>query len=770
MGSKGGAVVKTFLKTLLVVAVALLPAIAHAAGLGKITVRSALGEPLLAEIELVNVQKDELVTLTAKLASREAFAQARLDYLPVHSDLRFSIELRDDVTPYIKVTSAKPVNEPFVDMLVELTWASGRLLREYTFLLDPPTMAAPAAPAAEPRPVPPVAAPTPAPVAPVTTPEPVVSAPVAAPPRPSAEGWVVKRGDTLSKVAQANLPRGVSLNQMLVALYRANPAAFMGNNMNRLRTGPILRIPQAGEVETVSRNDANLEVSAQVAEWNAYRQQLAAAAPAVPGPEAGPVAAGRVTTRLEEQAPAPGRPQEVLRLSKVEPPAGTPDTRSLQAKIDSLQEENTAKDKALREANERVAQLEKNIQEMQRLLELKGVAAPTRPEAAAKPEAAKPEAPAEPAKVAEAPKSVEAGPAQPAKPAPKPVEPKPAPPKPKAPPSGPSFFEGPMGAAVGGLLVLLLGAGGYLAYRRRTAAAPAGAAAAATAAAMEPEVRAEEAGAPAGAAEEVDSLAEAEVYIAYGRDSQAEEILKDALSRQPERVEIHSKLLEIYFRRGDKTAFEQTARVLQRLGAGGAAWESVQAMGLALDPGNPLYGGAPAAPAAPAPAATPPAVDIDFAAPPAAAEAEKPPSLDFDLEALGAAPAAKPAAAGAEPAETGELVFDITAPEPELTVPMDEKSARGQRNVDVPLGMGGEEPKSLDLSLPSIDLAPPGPAAATPSVVHDAHWQEVATKFDLAKVYTEMGDKDGAREILQEVIREGDAQQQQEAKALLAAL
>ncbi|HET9700428.1 MAG TPA: FimV/HubP family polar landmark protein, partial [Burkholderiales bacterium] len=262
----------------------------------------------------------------------------------------------------------------------------------------------------------------------------------------------------------------------------------------------------------------------------------------------------------------------------------------------------------------------------------------------------------------------------------------------------------------------------------------------------------------AGAGEEVDSLAEAEVYLAYGRDAQAEEILKDALSRQPGRAEIHHKLLEIYSKRGDKRAFEQTARVLQGLGVAGAAWESVQATGLALDPGNPLYGGAPA------PAPEPVAAAAAVAAP--AAEKEESVALDFDLDAIVAAtPAAQSASAASQPRSTAstDLVFDVTAPEPEETYPL------GEKKVDVPLSAGGE-PRSLDLSLPSIDLEIPGATTATPSVSRDAHWQEVATKFDLAKVYKEMGDTDGAREILQEVIREGDAQQQDEAKALLASL
>lgn len=787
---KGGAVVKTLLKALLIAAVAALPGLAQAAGMGKLTVKSALGEPLAAEIELVNIQKEELSSLNAKVASREAFNQARLEYLPLLNNLRFSVELRGDATPYIKLTSTQPINEPFVDMLVELTWSSGRLLREYTFLLDPPSLA-PRAAAPEAKPVPPVAAPAPVaappaeakapaaaePIAPAKPPaakparEP--SAPVAAKEKPPGT-WTVQRGDTLSAIALATKPAGVNLDQMLVALYRANRDAFVGDNMSRLKTGPILRIPEAAEIQSLDRAEARGEVRAQAADWHAYRQKLAAAAGAAPAGEAPKQAvAGKVTTKVEEKAPVAEPSKEVLKLSKGEPPSGAKDTRDLRAKVQSLQEENLAKEKALKEASERVAQLEKNIKEMQKLLELKSAAPAPKPADApppmpAKPEVAKPEAakPADEPKPAEATKPAEAKPADAAKPAeaPKPAEAKPAP-KPAAkpaapPPPEPSLLEDPMVAGAGAAILALIGAGGFLAYRRRQQAAAAAAVAEHVAPVFPEEpVAAAPAGEGAPPKEEVDTLAEADVYLAYGRDAQAEEILKEALARQPGRTEFHTKLLEVYAKRGDRGAFEKTARTLQGLGVAGAAWDSVKAMGLALDPENTLYGGAPAPAPAPAPAEVaprPPSLQ-ELPSPPAPAAREKGElSIDFDL---GAVSTEAEAAGPGKPAGPDSVVFDITAAAPEKTFPMEPK-------VDVPIS--GGEGRSLDLSLPSLDLG--GAPSATPSVAHDSRWQEVATKFDLAKVYKEMGDRDGAREILQEVIREGDAQQQEEAKALLASL
>ena len=118
-----------------------LPLMANAAGLGKLSVRSALGQPLAAEIELFAADKAELDSLSATLASDQAFRDARVDFSPVLSTLRFAVEKKSNGKAVLKVTSSRPVNDPFIDMLVELSWASGRLVREYTMLLDPPGVA-----------------------------------------------------------------------------------------------------------------------------------------------------------------------------------------------------------------------------------------------------------------------------------------------------------------------------------------------------------------------------------------------------------------------------------------------------------------------------------------------------------------------------------------------------------------------------------------------------------------------------------------------------
>jgi pilus assembly protein FimV len=344
-------VLKTILKTSGYFACLLVSGIASATGLGGMAVSSNLGQPLKAEIELVAVDKADRNSIIAKLASVEAFKAAGIDYPYALPKLKFVIVNRDSAQPRVIITSDQPVNEPFVTLLVEVAWPSGKLMREYTFLLDPvgfnvepqaetvkpiapvvtaaPVVSAPVA-GAEPA-MAPVAAPeamTAAPEA-MAEPAPVEAAPAAAEPAamepapapaaaeaaepapveeqpaepaaaempaevkveaapvvedalskeeaiPVAETINVVRGDTLSKIAFQTKPADVSLERMLVALYRANTDAFTGKNMNRLKAGKIIRLPDAAELEAVQQDEAVKVYRAQVEDWNVYRQQLAA--------------------------------------------------------------------------------------------------------------------------------------------------------------------------------------------------------------------------------------------------------------------------------------------------------------------------------------------------------------------------------------------------------------------------------------------------------------------------------------------------------------
>jgi pilus assembly protein FimV len=645
-----------------------LPLAAHAAGLGKVTVFSALGQPLRAEVEL-SASREELSGMKAQLASPDAFKQAGLDYATTLIGIKFSIDKRANGQSIIKLSSDKPINDPFVDMLLELNWPSGRLVREYTFLLDPPEVAARAAAQVAPALSKPVVTSRPAPevrVAPPVEDKPkpearprVQEQQAKQPPAEGADSRAVKRGDTLNKIANEVKPEGVSLDQMLVGLFRANQDAFDGGNMNRLKAGKILSVPDKSALEAVPEGEAKKIVVAQSSDWNAYRRKLAGIAAQAPAKEdAGKQeATGKITAKVEDKATAVAEPKDQVKVSKTETTGSKPG-----AAVKRSEEDLIAKEKALKEANDRLASLEKNVVELQKLVELKNQnlaelqkQAATKavpPVEAPKPEAKKPEpqaavapvvmpapvkpesapvvAPVAPPVVVE---KAEEKPAEPA--AAKPEEAKPeAKPEPKAdempqpkpkvvappsPPEEPSFvdelLDDPMLLAGGGGILALL-AGFFVYKRRRQGAVEKPLATSSTLSDQSSGLTANsvfrstggqsvdtshtpaqtdfsQAGPGSIDTDEVDPVAEADVYMAYGRDVQAEEILLEAKQKDSKRYAIHLKLLEIYSNRKSLKQFEALATDLySETGGVGAEWEKAAAMGLKLDPQNPLYGGA----------------------------------------------------------------------------------------------------------------------------------------------------------------------------------
>ncbi|MBX3665199.1 MAG: FimV family protein [Burkholderiales bacterium] len=817
-------------KALAVTLLLLAPWMAHAAGLGRLTVQSSLGQPLAAEIDLVAVRGDEASTLAVRLASPDAYQQANLQYNSGVTGLKLSIERRQNGQSYIKVTGARPMNEPFVDLLIELSWSGGRIMREYTALLDPPgygqqaqavatPAAAPAAPASRPIASAPVAAPVPA------------VAPAAAAPSAQEYGPIAK-GETLGKIAASLKPQGVSLEQMLVGLYRSNPDAFIRNNMNLVKSGRILRVPDAQELAAISQGEAVKEYRAQVADWRAYSSRVADAA--AQAPEGGATARGRITAKVDDPAAAESR--DVVKLSKGEPGKGGKPLTG-EAKANALQEELIARNRELAEANERIARLEKTIKDSQKLAELKSpglAAAQQKAEVAkaadaapepAKPEPAKPaEKPAEPAKDAAAKTDPAAPqpetkadaaatdappdaavpaaekPAEEAKPAPKP---KPKPVAPPPPPPEPSMMDMVMENLPligGGVGVLVLGGLGMAMMRRRARAAeddiePVAPvlAAAGGAAAVAGEAEAPVASA-APAADEVDPVQEAEVYIAYGRDGQAEEILREAMARDPAREDVQVKLAEVYAARQDSASFGTIAQSVNSLtGGSGDNWIKVAAMGYALDPGNPLYAaGKDAAPAVEmSESAT--STDLDFdlggdssSVPDIALDAD--PTAGQATEFGGTLQMAAAADAGVPPAEPAMTEFNLDLPvsgaqtdialeaapaaadsiDFNIELPAVEAPAAAPVETPAPATDAGLDFK-IDVGDLNINLDDPA-TTATPAADKDSHWYDVQQKFDLAKAYQEMGDNDGAKEILQEVLKEGDSEQRDQAQKLLSSL
>jgi pilus assembly protein FimV len=622
------------------------------------TVQSALGQPLKAEVEVTSVARDEAPSLAVTLASQSSFRQANLEFNPALSALRFDLDKRADGNFVVRITSLQPVNEPYLDVLLELTWATGRVLREYTVLLDPPALRAqpdvlppvaaqppaPVAAAPAPAPAPVAAVPAPSAVVPVPTPEPAPTRPAPATTEPApaprapavaaGDSYAVKSGDTLGRIASRTKPTTVSLDQMLVALFQANPNAFVGNNMNRLLAGRTLTIPSQADIEAISPTDARSEVVAQSADFAQYRSRLAQSATSAPAPVAStapaPAAQGRVTTKVEDKA-APPPSGDQLKIAKAEPAPAAPTAAATAAAAaaakKAAEDEAIAKQRAIKEQEDRAAELKRTNEALKKALELQSKsAAQAQQQAEAKAAATPPPPPApvvSPAPV-EPPKAE-----APAPEAPKAEEPKQEPPKqevaktepaPAKPAPVPSPAPAPADASLsdmmsspyvlGGIgLALLTLLVGLNLYRKRKVE-------------KSDEFKATGEGVHANSlfgatggqsvdtgatstfnssfipaasqldSNEVDPVAEADVYIAYGREEQAEDILKEALRLQPDRHAVRVKLLEIYSRRADKPSFMAVAQELrERTGGVGEDWERGAKLGRALDPNEPMFAG-----------------------------------------------------------------------------------------------------------------------------------------------------------------------------------
>ena len=932
--------VKPLITCSLMAGVAALPASALALGLGRLTVDSGLGQPLSARVELTAAQKDEIDTLQAKVAEPSVYRDNNVQYPPGVARARVTVEQGPNNTYFLRVATSQALNEPFIDLIVEVNWATGRVVRNYTFLLDPPG-AGDTQQAVEP--VPPVRAAERAPARRTGT-------EAAAGPRAGAgeNSYTVKRGDTLSKIAKEYKPADVTLEQMLVALFRSNEAAFDSKNMNRLRAGQILTIPPADQPGLVGQSEAKQVVRVQAADWRAYRDRVAAAAPTTEAAPTQQAAGGRITTAEEKGAPAQAGKDQL----KVSREAGKGGSAAV-----AQTEDAAAKDRALREANSRIADLESTLKNMQKAMELKSstlagmqkqaettkgakAGEPAKTEAATTPSAAA-QAPSTPAPVAQAPAAAEpaaqttasAAAAQaPASSTPAPsasdakategtatetkaaetktpeaapvasatdtkapdtkvAEAKTAAPqqgkatKAKAPPPAPPSFLDDLFANTPGWmliaapLVLLGGLAAIFVTRRRKTTKFEDSIISGT------DIKTNTVFGSTGGGvvntgdnslasdfsreglgnidtDEVDPIAEAEVYLAYGRDAQAEEILKEALKKDPQRQEIYLKLLEIHAQHNKPSAFETVASELYSVSGGqGEVWQKAMALGRQLDPNNPMFteAGSAAAfaaaaaepkPAAPEAAGEEPTVPVRAAAEAPAAPAAPEPhvgrSVDLTLDAeislsppSGVAVEAKtPAAILAGAAEqvakstrtaavgAGAAIAGVAATgAAALAKSSDGKRAAPREDVSfepesVPkfdLDFNLDEPSKPGppMSAPVTPVVPPKPAPRpaapepalaavgagapapqlarpaaaieldkldlafdpqrstfedpTPSVL-DGQWHDAATKLDLAKAYQEMGDVEGAREILQEVLHEGDDQQKAEAQGLLAKL
>jgi pilus assembly protein FimV len=575
----------------------LLPLSTWALGLGEITLRSGLNQPFRADILVTADSAEEFARLDVALAPRETFQRFGLDRPAFLGDISFAVEATGARDGVIRITSSRPVAEPFVTLLVEARWPAGRLLREYTVLLDPPAFVSDEARAPAALPAAPAEAirrPAPAPAAPAMQPS------VRVTPGATAESYQVQRGDTLWNVARdLGQDPSVSVNQMMVALFRANPEAFAGN-INRLRAGAILRVPGADELRGLATAEANAEVARQNAAWRGAqgdRLQL------LPPGELAPAGTG----------------------------AGSGDSGALQSRVGQLESELT-------EARRLLSVRDDELRALQ--AQLSGQAPAPREEAVAAlpptdPFAGDDGVPAdEPA--AEPATAVAAEPAAAPEPARAVVS--------QPPPSGGSLLDTILGLLTSvwlwGAAAVVVALSLFLIRRRREEAAladddetgrwsgpreptlppVAATAGAAAAGGFIVEERAplakpdageldqtqsapvlripDETGSAEGAAvvagddaESTDVVAEADFHLAYGLYDQAADILNDAIAVQPERRDLRMKLLEVLFVWENKGAFLRAAQELHQMldSSSDPDWARVVIMGRQICPEDELF-------------------------------------------------------------------------------------------------------------------------------------------------------------------------------------
>ncbi len=897
---KSHCLVKSALASLIAVYFGLSGSDAIALALGRVTVQSALGEPLRAEIDVPDINAEEAASLKTSVALPEAFRAAGLEYNPALAGLQLSLQRRSDGRAFIRLISDKPVTEPFVDLILEASWSTGRIVRDYTVLLDPPSLravvnVAPASPQVS------VASVTPAAgqgTVPIVTPPASRPALVArkspgmgaseatASSRKDGDNRItVRPGDTASKIAASAKPAQVSLDQMLVALLQVNANAFVNGNLNRLKAGTVLDIPTEEQARAISGQEAAQIVIAQSRDFNDFRHKLATSAPGLSVDAPDRKSGGAIQAQVDDKKSAE-RKTSKLELSKG-------------AMLAKAAEEKVALDKIAKDDAKRAAELAKNIKDLNSIRVASVTPAPipatTPTSPPVSPPASAPATATVPAVLPAAlPSSAPSVPSVTVPVAP-PAASKPMPAV--APATAPrvgaleeptlvdQLLNNPLLLLVAGILVALLaGLGVYKARQRKKTAEV-------DSAFLESRLQPDSFfgasggqrvdtndGAATGssmvyspsqldAADDVDPVAEADVYLAYGRDLQAEEILKEALRTHSGRLAVHQKLLDIYAKRRDSKAFEAMANEAFKLTGGQSQdWARICEQGLSIDSGNPLYqpGGEPSLQGTPrgqpaldfatgalatasstqkldavsAPASMSGAVDLDLdldfsldeepsssivEARPSSVEPtvvmsavpSGPAPLDMDFgvttQSLSAPLAgAPPQAALVEFAlpelslandtltlstnetedfrQQAEVSFGSTNPSPLATThsPLSPSATTDSPLPDVnfsytiPTPLSTSEPRQhapaaadsgmleFDLGTLSLDLEPIGelPAGQPAAEIDDP----LATKLALAEEFVSIGDDDGARALIEEVIAEATGDLKTKAQRALSSL
>ncbi|MFV0931668.1 FimV/HubP family polar landmark protein [Pseudomonas jessenii] len=858
---------------------ALSSGMAHALGLGELTLKSTLNQPLVAEIELLDVKDLTAAEVVPSLASPDDFAKAGVDRQAFLNDLTFTPVLNASGKSILRVTSSKPLSEPMVKFLVQVMWPNGRLLRDYSVLLDPSKFSPQTAEAA-------------------AQPTSTVAAPVTGATKPSQ--YTTTPRDTLWEIA-AKARNGGSIQQTMLAIQALNPDAFIDGNINRLKTGQVLRMPDQAQSTGLPQAKAIAEVAAQNKAWRQGRRYVAK-----PG-------AGQQQLDATNRARTEGAPAQAAtdKLSLVSAESGknpgkgaAGDAKALSNKLAVTQESLDTSRRDNAELKSRMADLQSQVDKLQRLLELKNnqLAKLQAEGAAAAPAAAT--APAMSAELAAnpaaAPASADAAPmVTPPEATPAPVE-KPAEATPAA-SDDQKFNElltNPvlLGLVGGGAVILLLLL--LLLARRRKAQqaaekhlrmaralaedqpfsadfdlpessfeglevpppsvklATAPTPAPAPAPVVAPVVMTTPIAAPlvAPAAERSDDvLGQAQSHINAGRLNQAAALLEDGVKQEPKRSDLRLKLMEVYGQQGDRDAFVGQERQLVANGDNFAQVEKLKSRfpAMALVAAGGIAAAAVAAeldaqyvkellldePQAPAPEPEPAPFeddldsafdlsldDLDAITPlapaPAPAPAAEPevatlPDLgefpldddlsfesvlqqqteikenlddlsDFDLDLdLGAQPSPAMLAEDDFLLDLDEGVKDFPVAEtpavPEvalddLELPADFDLSLAEE-LDAPDAFAAElDDVNAELESLSNSIGEPTFTEADAALDDDDDFDflsgtdEAATKLDLAQAYIDMGDSDGARDILNEVVSEGSAEQKSEAEEMLSRL
>ncbi|MBD8900268.1 FimV/HubP family polar landmark protein [Rhodanobacter sp. DHG33] len=741
------------LKLPLLMALALGSGHALAMDLGQIRVKSALGQPLLAEIPVQQATPAELQQLSVRLASGDASSGG--SSIPLHVSVV-------DGGKLIRITSDTAVNDPFLDLLLE----SQKNVHEFTILLDPPgsNRALPLAQLPPPT---------------RTSKSAAASAPSHT--RPSehaseqeANGRFgpIERGQNLSTVARQTAPAGVDLNQMLLALKQANPDAFYHDNINALKAGAVLRIPSKADAEAIAVAAAAAEVRRQNGDW---RNGTVGSAPTTVAD------AGTRASTSSSPTSAAGSASDHLALvpakqgGKAGGTSGSgeggnalrQDLQRSQETLASLQQQDEDLKSRLKDLtdingkNQRLLALKDNeIAELQQKLaaarKAAGMPAEAVPAATAVAAAAA-NAPAQPAakpagagtaaapsassttasnaaaKAASVPGSASTAPAVASKPAPVATSAKTAPLKPSASKPAPvneePWYSQLWVEALGGVILLLVLLG---LLRRRGAAKPAAA--------------------PSRTAPSLADRFEASPPLGSTGDAELDALL-DQLAEHPDDIGLHLELVSLYYDRRDVEHFEAAAEAMHAhvSDVHQEEWQEVVHMGEELAPSHPLF-------------AQHGAMSAD--------ELEAHHEFDIDRYAAEpvAAPAPAPTPAGPPPMPAGPVKvseysysFDITPVHDNAAKSADEAGSDSAHHAAEPAEAAHAPAPSWHFDEPEMQVQPAG---------HDIEPREfsddpVDTKLDLARAYMDMGDPEGARAMLEEVLHEGSQMQRDVAKRLL---